>query len=125
AEVADAHPSVGGEQLLVGARVVEVAETGRWTLAHRVPGRVGGGDVAAGVVEEADVHLDDQATGGLETVLAVVAHRGSAERAGLVRPVELQHPGTGDVLEAGRPLVRDRLAPPEHPSPPPQLIPLA
>ena len=75
------------------------------------PGAPGVGDVAPVVVEQAHVHLGDDPARGLEPVLAVVAHRGAAQRAGLVGAVELQHPRAGDVLEARGPLVR---APPRR-----------
>ena len=71
----------------LAAIVVEVAQTGRRSPADGVPGRVRGRDVGAGVVEQPDVHVDDHAAGGLQPVVAVVAHRscGSARRSRWIR----------------------------------------
>ena len=55
------------------------------------------------------------AAGRAQPLLAVVAGgRRAAERAGLVRTVELQHERTGALLELGGPALGHRLAAGEH-----------
>ncbi len=108
-EVAAQHPAVVRQQLAVGGGVLVVAERSGRAAARNLAGAAARGHVALAVVQP-DVHARDRPAGGAEAMLAIVAHARDADRAVLVRAVELQHLGAGRVLEAGGGLGGDGLA---------------
>ncbi len=105
APVAGEHPAVGGAERGVRVGVVVVAEAGQRSPARGDPGAAGRGDVVAVVVEQPDLHLGDDPTGGAEPSFPGVGEGRPAQGAGLVGPVELEHRAPGAVLELrGAPL---------------------
>ena len=102
-DVADEHPAVRRVQLGVGRRIVEVAAGQQRALAPRLA-----------VAEQPHVHRLDDPARRAQPVLAVVPGGRAAERAGLVRTVELEHERAGALLELGGPALGHRLAAGEH-----------
>ena len=114
-DVAHEHPAVVGQQLLVGVVIAPVAEAGGGAPARRLAPMLPGGHVGVGLgVEQAHLHLVDQAAGGGEAMRAVVVDGGVAEGAGLVGAVELEDRGAGGVLEGGGLVEGHRLTAGEH-----------
>ena len=108
-DVAEVHPTVGPEQLRVGVGVAVVAGCDPRAFAC-TPADTGGRDVVVVVVEEANVHLGEDAPGGTQSLVDGVVDGRATHATGFVRSVELEDLGIGAALELGRRLERHLLA---------------